>query len=96
MPPQDEEGEKVIEIRSFGGYGGEGVRQSQALARRAGEVGRMQKLGISGRLQGWHCLFPAHRAECAGCVLCSTTRSSHTSWSYGLDMPLLALSSAGL
>lgn len=38
MPPQGDEGEKVIEIRSFGGYGREGVRQSQALARRAREV----------------------------------------------------------
>lgn len=58
MPPQGDEGEKVIEIRSFGGYG-----QSQALARRAGEVGGMQKLGISGRLQGWHYLFLGHRAD---------------------------------
>lgn len=58
MPPQGNEGEKVIEIRSFGGYGGEGVRQSQALARRAGEVGGMQKLGISGRLHGTTSFLP--------------------------------------
>lgn len=81
MPPQDDEGKKVTEIRSFGVYGGAGVRQSQALARRAGEVGGMQKLRISGRLQELYYLSPAQRAECAGCVLCSTTRSSHTSWS---------------